>query len=75
MNHTDVDHDSDDDLDTSVALEEKRMLAPSVSTAPATIENSVPHVDELVPEDATVEMRDFRAEEEGTVVPQGKLFI
>jgi hypothetical protein len=38
------------------------------------IENSVPHDDELVPEDATVEMRNFRAEED-TVVPQGMLFI
>jgi hypothetical protein len=75
MNHTDVDHDSDDDLDTAVALEEKRMLASSVATAPAMIENCVPHDDEVVREDGTVEMRDFRAEEEDIVVPQGKLFI
>uniref|UniRef100_A0ACD5XIT1 Uncharacterized protein n=1 Tax=Avena sativa TaxID=4498 RepID=A0ACD5XIT1_AVESA len=60
-----------DDLDTTVVvLEEEMMLAPSVATAPAMMENSIPQDEELVPEDSTVETGDFRTEEEDIVVPQ-----
>uniref|UniRef100_A0A8R7U7R0 GTD-binding domain-containing protein n=1 Tax=Triticum urartu TaxID=4572 RepID=A0A8R7U7R0_TRIUA len=69
MNRTDGERDSDD-LDTAVVPEEKRMLASSVATAPATAENSIRQDDELVLED-TVETGDFRTDEGDIVVPQG----
>ncbi|KAF7041961.1 hypothetical protein CFC21_051677 [Triticum aestivum] len=68
MNRTDDERDSDD-LDTAVVPEEKRMLASSVATAPATAENSIRQDDELVLED-TVETGDFRTDEGDIVVPQ-----
>ncbi|EMS51185.1 hypothetical protein TRIUR3_35012 [Triticum urartu] len=68
MNRTDGERDSDD-LDTAVVPEEKRMLASSVATAPATAENSIRQDDELVLED-TVETGDFRTDEGDIVVPQ-----
>ncbi|KAM0899792.1 hypothetical protein ACQ4PT_021077 [Festuca glaucescens] len=49
---------------------EKRALASSVATAPAMIENSIPHDEELVLEYTTVEIRDFRTGEEDIAVPQ-----
>uniref|UniRef100_A0A453IGG3 Uncharacterized protein n=1 Tax=Aegilops tauschii subsp. strangulata TaxID=200361 RepID=A0A453IGG3_AEGTS len=69
MNRTDDERDQDD-LDTAVVPEEKRMLASSVATAPAMTENSIPQDDELVLED-TVETGDFRTDEGDIVVPQG----
>ncbi|XBH57007.1 hypothetical protein VPH35_078702 [Triticum aestivum] len=68
MNRTDDERDQDD-LDTAVVPEEKRMLASSVATAPAMTENSIPQDDELVLED-TVETGDFRTDEGDIVVPQ-----
>ncbi|KAI4993761.1 hypothetical protein ZWY2020_008074 [Hordeum vulgare] len=61
--------DDERDLDAAVVLEEKRMLASSVATAPAMPENSIPQDDELVLED-TAETGDFRTDEGDIVVPQ-----
>ncbi|KAM0914937.1 hypothetical protein ACQ4PT_011202 [Festuca glaucescens] len=66
MDHTDDEHDPDD-LDTAVLLEENRMLASSVATAPAMIDNSA---EELVLQDATVEIGESITEEEDIAVPQ-----
>ncbi|KAM3229662.1 hypothetical protein ACQJBY_060469 [Aegilops geniculata] len=68
MNRTDDEPDPDD-LDTAVVLEEKRMLASSVATAPALTENSIPQDDELFLED-TAESGNFRTDEVDIVVPQ-----
>nr|BAK03583.1 predicted protein [Hordeum vulgare subsp. vulgare] len=67
----DMNRTADDgrDLDAAVVLEEKRMLASSVATAPAMPENSIPQDDELVLED-TAETGDFRTDEGDIVVPQ-----
>lgn len=58
-----------DCIDDALVLEEKRMLASSVATAPAMVENSVPHDEELVLEDTTVQNVDSWTEED-IAVPQ-----
>ncbi|KAK1651400.1 hypothetical protein QYE76_069205 [Lolium multiflorum] len=66
MARTDDERDPDD-LDTAVLLDENRMLASSVATASAMIDNSVPRAEELILQDASVEIG---TEEEDIAVPQ-----
>lgn len=66
MNHTDDECDPGD-LDVRVVVEEKTMLASSVATAPAMIENSISQDDGLVED--TVKIGDPRTEE-SIVVPR-----